>query len=183
MLNFFFDSTGRGTLMNAFGRIWDTGIVGVEFGGKPTERRVSKQISTLCKDYYSKFVSELWWSVRLAVESKQRIEADQKRFLRHARPWWDSHRHRIAPQVGATVERMMAEGRLEVIAGRIGSLREIDGGLEAVIRRRRAPDDDPPRRFAVGINAALLVTLRSCAPGTGPARRSGTRRGVRIWWP
>ena len=24
----------------------------------------------------------------------------QRRFLRHARPWWDVHRHRIAPEVG-----------------------------------------------------------------------------------
>jgi len=79
-------------------------------------------------------------------------EADQRRFMRHARPWWDVHRHRIAPQVGATVERMMASGRMEVLAGRIQSLTENDGGLEAVIRRRGASEADAPRRFSVGIN-------------------------------
>ena len=79
-------------------------------------------------------------------------EADQKRFLRHARPWWDVHRHRIAPEVGATIERMIASGRMEVLAGRIQSLCESDGGLEAVIRRRGKAAPDAPRHFAVGIN-------------------------------
>lgn len=86
---------------------------------------------------------ELWQSLS---------EADQRRFMRHARPWWDVHRHRIAPQVGATVERMMASGRMEVLAARIQSLTEYDGGLEAVIRRRGASEADAPRHFAVGIN-------------------------------
>lgn len=86
---------------------------------------------------------ELWQSMS---------EIDQRRFMRHARPWWDVHRHRIAPQVGTTVERMIASGRMEVLAGRIQSLREVDGGLEAVIRRRGAGEADAPRHFAVGIN-------------------------------
>ncbi len=86
---------------------------------------------------------ELWQSLS---------EADQRRFMRHARPWWDVHRHRIAPEVGATIERMIADGRLEVIAGRIRSLREVENEVEAVIHRRGAAENDPPRRFAVGIN-------------------------------
>ena len=86
---------------------------------------------------------ELWQSLS---------EIDQRRFMRHARPWWDVHRHRIAPQAGAIVERMIAGGRMEVLAGRIKSLRDMDGGIEAVIWRRGAPEADPPRQFAVGIN-------------------------------
>ena len=86
---------------------------------------------------------ELWQSMS---------ETDQKRFMRHARPWWDVHRHRIAPHVGATIERMIAGGQMEVLAGRIQSLRKADGGLEAVVRRRGTSDADAPRDFAVGIN-------------------------------
>ncbi|MEO6579838.1 MAG: FAD-dependent oxidoreductase [Sphingomicrobium sp.] len=88
---------------------------------------------------------ELWQSLSLA---------DQQRFMRHARPWWDVHRHRIAPKAGEIVVRMMAEGRMEVLGGRIQTLRHVGGGgLEAVIRRRGTPANDPPRRFAAGINA------------------------------
>ena len=86
---------------------------------------------------------ELWQSLS---------ETDQRRFMRHARPWWDVHRHRIAPGVGAVIERMIADGRLEVLAGRIQSLDVADGGVQAVIRRRGEAGNEAPRRFAVGIN-------------------------------
>ncbi|HEY0011774.1 MAG TPA: FAD/NAD(P)-binding protein [Allosphingosinicella sp.] len=46
-------------------------------------------------------------------------EAQRRRFLRHLRPWWDVHRHKLAPAVGATIDRMQAEGRLHFAGGRI----------------------------------------------------------------
>jgi len=60
---------------------------------------------------------------------------DQRRFLRHARPWWDVHRHRIAPEVAQTIAGMVAEGRLEIAAGRIISARPVENGLEVTYRR------------------------------------------------
>lgn len=69
--NFFFDSTGRGSLMNAFGRLWSANVNGVEFGGRPSDRKVSEEIDIPCDEYYSKFVSELWYSVRYCIECKQ----------------------------------------------------------------------------------------------------------------
>jgi uncharacterized NAD(P)/FAD-binding protein YdhS len=77
---------------------------------------------------------------------------DQRRFMRHARAWWDVHRHRIAPAVGEIVGRMIAEGRMEVLAGRIQSLTEAGEGLEVVIKRRGKDRADAPRRFVAGIN-------------------------------
>ena len=54
--------------------------------------------------------SELW----------QGLSDDEKRrFMRHARPWWDVHRHRIAPDVADLLETRKAVGKLEVLAGRI----------------------------------------------------------------
>lgn len=53
---------------------------------------------------------------------------ERQRFLRHLRPWWDVHRHRIAPAVGATIDRMQADGRLRFAAGRVVSARPDDGG-------------------------------------------------------
>lgn len=69
--HFGFDSTGRGSLMNAFGRIWSTDVVGIEFGGRATERKVSAEIDVLCKDYYVDMVSELWFSVSYLIQSGQ----------------------------------------------------------------------------------------------------------------
>jgi uncharacterized NAD(P)/FAD-binding protein YdhS len=89
--------------------------------------------------------AEVGW--RAAVDSLrphshalwQSFDAGQQdRFLRHARPWWDVHRHRIAPQVADTVSRMIADGRLQVMAGRIVSARDAGTGMEVDIRRRGA---------------------------------------------
>jgi uncharacterized NAD(P)/FAD-binding protein YdhS len=69
----------------------------------------------------------------------QGLDASEQRiFLRHARPWWDVHRHRIAPDVAATVARMVAQGRLEIVAGRVIAARKSDGGIEVDYRRRGA---------------------------------------------
>jgi uncharacterized NAD(P)/FAD-binding protein YdhS len=67
-------------------------------------------------------------------------EDQQRRFLRHARPWWDVHRHRIAPEVGATIARMVADGRLEIIAGRIATVDAVPEGLTVGFRRRGKQD-------------------------------------------
>ena len=63
---------------------------------------------------------------------------EQRRFLRHARPWWDVHRHRIAPEVAEQLKRRIADGRLEVVAGKIVAMDERDGGLNVTYRRRGA---------------------------------------------
>lgn len=62
----------------------------------------------------------------------------QRRFLRHARPWWDVHRHRIAPQIAQTLARMIGDGRLEVVAGRIIAARAVDDCVEVEWKRRGA---------------------------------------------
>lgn len=67
----YFDSTGRGSLMNSFGRRWSPLVNGIEFGGAPSENRVSADIDMLCKDYYSKYVSELWFNVSYVIQSGQ----------------------------------------------------------------------------------------------------------------
>ncbi len=81
--NVFFDSTARGGgIVAAFARIWSPAVNPVEFGGKATERPVTldhfiKDAQTgqrrlkKCSEEYSKFVTELWFSVRYAIESGQ----------------------------------------------------------------------------------------------------------------
>jgi uncharacterized NAD(P)/FAD-binding protein YdhS len=60
--------------------------------------------------------------------------------MRHARPWWDVHRHRIAPEVGATVARLVAGGFLEVVAGRVVAATPTSDGIEVEYRKRQAAE-------------------------------------------
>lgn len=57
---------------------------------------------------------------------------EQRRFLRHARPWWDVHRHRIAPELGSWLEARQESGRLEIIAARLGRI--ADGKVSLRLR-------------------------------------------------
>jgi uncharacterized NAD(P)/FAD-binding protein YdhS len=63
-------------------------------------------------------------------------EHEQRRFMRHARPWWDSHRHRIATEVAARMKELIGSGQLEVAAGRVRAMRETKDGVEVDIAPR-----------------------------------------------
>lgn len=58
---------------------------------------------------------------------------EQRRFLRHMRPFWDIHRHRVAPQVHAIITSQIRSGRLRVLAARPVAYREIERGARADI--------------------------------------------------
>jgi uncharacterized NAD(P)/FAD-binding protein YdhS len=47
---------------------------------------------------------------------------DRQRFLRHIRPWWDVHRHRMAPEVAERIDAAREAGQFRVHAGRIRHL-------------------------------------------------------------
>jgi uncharacterized NAD(P)/FAD-binding protein YdhS len=124
--------------------------------------------------------------------------SERRRFVRHARPWWDVHRHRIAPQVAAQIARMVCEGRLEIVAGRIGAMCEVADGVEVeILRRGRASSES--RTVAVGFNCTgpLGAITRTRDPllaqmlgdgliaademGMGLAVDEGSRAGGKLW--
>ena len=94
---------------------------------------------------------------------------EQRRFLRHGRPWWDVHRHRIAPQVAQTVARMVSDGRLQVVAGRIVSAQPAERGIE-VSYRRRGSSSVQSASFAYAFNCT--GPLHSMARTKDPLLRS-----------
>lgn len=52
----------------------------------------------------------------------QRLPIQERaRFLRQLVPYWDVHRHRLAPNIGKQIDEMQKQGSVEVIAGRIES--------------------------------------------------------------
>jgi uncharacterized NAD(P)/FAD-binding protein YdhS len=69
----------------------------------------------------------------------QRLGVDERRrFLRHARPYWETHRHRSSPEAAHAIEELVETGRLELVAGAFESLAEEDDAIVATIRRRRS---------------------------------------------
>jgi len=63
------------------------------------------------------------------------------RFLRHLRPWWDVHRHRIAGPVAEQLEMLTREGRLRLIAGRVLAAQADGPGVRLDWRPRGATQE------------------------------------------
>lgn len=61
---------------------------------------------------------------------------EQTRFLRHLRPYWDVHRHRLAPEVAARIHRMAACSRLAFVAGKLCRLLPEPHGMRVTWRLR-----------------------------------------------
>lgn len=66
---------------------------------------------------------------RCVMEAYRPITADlwmqadaylRARMVRHLRPWWDVHRHRIAARIGWSLDALKSAGRLTIVAGRLG---------------------------------------------------------------
>lgn len=66
-----FDSTGRGSFVAAFGRVWSNDFHAIEFGGSATDRPVSTKIVTPSRLHYYNFASELWFAAATAIQSDQ----------------------------------------------------------------------------------------------------------------
>lgn len=75
----------------------------------------------------------------------------RRRFLRHARPWWDVHRHRMAPVIAARLSGLVVSAELEVLAGRLEAV-EADGDGFLVRYRPRGEHTVATRRFAALVN-------------------------------
>jgi uncharacterized NAD(P)/FAD-binding protein YdhS len=61
----------------------------------------------------------------------------RRRFLAHARPWWDTHRHRMAPEVETTIAALIESGQLRIVSGRVLEVNpKRDGGASVSVRPR-----------------------------------------------
>jgi uncharacterized NAD(P)/FAD-binding protein YdhS len=81
--------------------------------------------------------------------------AQRRQFLRHLRPRWDVHRHRMAPRVARRLDALIASGALRVAAGRLDQWRcEADETVAARLRLRGGGEES--------VRAGLVVNC------TGP---------------
>jgi uncharacterized NAD(P)/FAD-binding protein YdhS len=77
----------------------------------------------------------------LAPQLWQRMsDPERRRFLRHVRPYWDSHRHRLPASVFNRLEELRGDGQLQVQAARILGI-EPAGGRTCVHLRPRGTDE------------------------------------------
>jgi uncharacterized NAD(P)/FAD-binding protein YdhS len=86
----------------------------------------------------------------------------KRRFLRHARAFWEVHRHRTAPEIDARLRAAIASGQVNVIAGKVGTVAQETGGAAVTFRRRGKVD-------AETLRAAKIVT---CVGVSVPPRDS-----------
>ena len=63
--------------------------------------------------------------------------AERARFLRHLRPWWEVHRHRMSPEIAARIRAALRIGQLTVTAGRIAAYRQGATGIDVEYRTAR----------------------------------------------
>jgi uncharacterized NAD(P)/FAD-binding protein YdhS len=61
---------------------------------------------------------------------------ERRRFLRHVRPYWEVHRHRVAPAVAGEIAQLRRSGQLSIVAGRIIGLEADGSGICASVRCR-----------------------------------------------
>ncbi len=67
----------------------------------------------------------------------QASDVQRRQFVRHVRPWWESHHHRSPPLSAELVERLYKEGRLTIEAASLKGLDEPrDGRVSISIRPR-----------------------------------------------
>ena len=104
-------------------------------------------------------------------------EAERGRFLRHLRPWWDVHRHRTAPQVGAKIAELVESGRLRVASGRVEVVEPLPDGL-AIDWRPRGGRGSRSERFGWMVNCTgpLADLSRSDDPLLSQLFASGAAR-------
>ncbi|MGD0570699.1 MAG: FAD/NAD(P)-binding protein [Candidatus Sulfotelmatobacter sp.] len=75
------------------------------------------------------FTQAIWRSLSLK---------ERRRFLRHVRPYWDVHRHRVAPAIGVRLALQVQDCQIETHAGRIKAYAEDINGVDVSYLDRKS---------------------------------------------
>jgi uncharacterized NAD(P)/FAD-binding protein YdhS len=121
----------------------------------PTLEEVPTSLSDLLHWLRGRARAEKDW--RLAIDGlrprtqsiwKKMGRATRERFLRHGRPYWDVHRHRVPPAIHARVMEFKNEGRLQIFAGKLIGSERRSGRYRVRVEPRRGGD---PIELDVGL--------------------------------
>ncbi|WP_428630245.1 FAD/NAD(P)-binding protein [Sphingopyxis sp.] len=135
---------------------------------KPVLAKPAPELSDLVRWARHGSATQDW---RLVVDSIRPITqmmwasadaAKRARFLRHLRPFWDVHRHRLAPEVAGRIDALAASGQLSFRAGKISHV-AVEGDALSVEWRPRG------ERTIVVTRAARMI---NCTGPQGDLLRS-----------
>lgn len=111
---------------------------------RPAEEKPADSLSALVRRVRTEAATIGW---RGAVDALRPVtqllwagadDVTRARFLRHLRPFWDVHRHRLAPSVGARIDAMVARQQLRFTAGKLSSAHVGEAGVSVAYRPRGA---------------------------------------------
>jgi len=99
---------------------------------------------------------------------------EQRRFLRHLRPYWDVHRHRLPPPSADAFDALRASGRVSVEAGRVVGLYPDADSVDVDVRLR---GHVAPERRRVQWVVSCMGTSLACTEADHPVLAGAFRRG------
>ncbi|ODT82720.1 MAG: hypothetical protein ABS76_06570 [Pelagibacterium sp. SCN 64-44] len=67
-------------------------------------------------------------------------EREKRQFLRHLRPWWNIHRHRLPPDLHQGLVRAIESGQVTLVAAEFIGIERVADGVRATIRPRGRAD-------------------------------------------
>lgn len=102
--------------------------------------------------------------------------AEKRRFLRHARSFWDVHRHRIAPQLREQLDAEFETGTLRIHAGRVGIIEPGHGSLRVILDHHDGQQTELHLGLLLNSLGFELDYRRADAPLVQGLLRSGTVR-------
>jgi len=106
-----------------------------------TPRQLMRELRRHCRDAIAQGID--WQAPLNTVRPHigrlwhQATDEQRRQFVRHVRPWWESHHHRSSPLSAELVERLYEEGRLRIHAASFEGLERSAGdGVSIRLRRR-----------------------------------------------
>ncbi|WP_086790877.1 FAD/NAD(P)-binding protein [Pseudomonas sp. SCPG-7] len=109
--------------------------------GIRTPRQLLHELRRHCRDAIAQGID--WQAPLDTVRANigrlwsQATDVQRRQFVRHVRPWWESHHHRSPPLSAALVERLHNEGRLRIQAASFKGLEpSTQNGVSIRIRPR-----------------------------------------------
>ena len=90
---------------------------------------------------------------------------ERRQFLRHVRPFWDVHRHRIAPPVYSRIHRAIERGQLKILKARVVGIEAAPNAQAVTVRLQQAGNET---------HVQVARAINCTGPETDPRRASNT---------